>query len=95
MRIAVFAAVALLGGNAAAASDCDQLKAVGPELAPRQIGYLTSAGPQVMQENLQYPDGIGPVAWRCNYRVGNAQISLIIATRPSDPMPCKRKVAFE
>jgi hypothetical protein len=94
VRIAAFAVTALLYGTQGAVAD-DCRKPVGPELAPKQIGYLLSAGPQVIQQSPAYFEGVGALAWHCDYRVGNAQITLIVATHPSDPMPCKRKVTFE
>jgi len=94
MRTTIFVAFVLLTTiETATADDC--LKPAGPELAPKQTGYLLSAGPQIMQTNSLAPGGVGPLAWWCEYKVGTAQITLVIATQPSDPMPCKRKVAFE
>jgi hypothetical protein len=95
MKIAVFAVAALLGATQAGA-DCDRpSKPVGPELARRQIGILLDASPAFWQTNPEAIGGVYVTAWRCLYRVGDAQIALPIATQPGDPMPCKRKVAFE
>jgi hypothetical protein len=49
----------------------------------------------VMQQNPLAPGGVGVLLWGCDYRVGNARITVTLATNPGDPMPCKRTVAFE
>jgi len=38
--------------------------------------------------------GVGVTLWGCDYQVGKAVITITITTQPSDPMPCKREVAF-
>ena len=67
---------------------------VGPELAAPQIGVLLKAYPMLTQNNPMAPEGIGVMLWGCDYLVGRAKITITITTRPSDPMPCKRKVRF-
>jgi hypothetical protein len=67
---------------------------VGPELAPREIGVLLKAYPISVQSNPLSPLGVGTTLWGCDYQVGKAVITITVATQPSDPMPCKRKVAF-
>ena len=67
----------------------------GPELAPKEIGNLLKAYPMLTQNNPLAPEGVGVMLWGCDYQVGKARITITITTRPSDPMPCKRKVAFE
>lgn len=69
-------------------------QACGPELAPKQIGILLKAHPVTIQTNPEAIGGVGPLLWGCDYQVGRAYITITIATHPSDPMPCKRKVAF-
>jgi hypothetical protein len=68
---------------------------IGPELAPKEIGHLIKAYPMLTQNNPQAPDGVGVLLWGCDYLVGKARITITITTRTSDPMPCKRQVAFE
>ena len=70
-------------------------KPVGPELAPKQVGELLRAYPITVQQNPMAPGGVGTLLWGCDYQVGNARITLTIATQAGDPMPCKRRVAFE
>lgn len=70
-------------------------KPTGPELAPREIGYLLKAYPLAAQTNPDSPAGVGVLLWGCDYMVGKARITITISTQPSDPMPCKRKVAFK
>jgi hypothetical protein len=67
----------------------------GPELAPREIGTLIKAYPLLTQNNPLAIEGVGVMLWGCDYQVGKARITITITTKPSDPMPCKRKVAFE
>jgi hypothetical protein len=67
----------------------------GPELAPKEIGHLIKAYPMLTQNNPQAPEGVGVLLWACDHLVGKARITITITTHPSDPMPCKRQVAFE
>jgi hypothetical protein len=67
---------------------------VGPELAPTEIVHLLRAYPMVTQSNPDAVGGSGVTLWGCDYLVGKAEITITIATAPSDPMPFKRKVAF-
>ena len=67
----------------------------GPELASKEIGHLLKAYPMLTQNNPMYAGGVGVTLWGCDYQVGKALITITITTNPSDPMPCKRKVAFE
>ena len=70
-------------------------KPVGPELAGREIGYLLRAYPILTQNNPEASEGLGVMLWGCEYKVGGARITVTVTTQPSDPMPCKRKVAFQ
>lgn len=71
-----------------------QLRPVGPELAPTQIGYLLKAAPLELQTNPLAVGGTGVTMWACEYRVGHSDITLAPTTQPGDPMPCKREVRF-
>ena len=64
---------------------------IGPELAPKEIGVLLKAYPMA---TLRLPvDGTTWVSlWGCDYKVGQAIITLTYSTKNGDPMPCKRKV---
>jgi hypothetical protein len=67
----------------------------GPEMAPKEIGHLLKAYPMLMQQNPMAPGGVGVLMWGCDYLVGKATITITVTTKPGDPMPCKRAVAFE
>jgi hypothetical protein len=67
----------------------------GPELAPKEIGHLLKAYPLLTQNNPEAIGGVGVLLWGCDYLVGKATITITITTGVHDPMPCKRKVAFE
>ncbi len=88
----VVAFVVLLCASSAFAS-CET--PTGPELAKQQLGYLLRAYPIAVQTNPQNLMGVGTTLWGCKYKVGRALITVTISTNPSDPMPCKRKVAFK
>lgn len=68
---------------------------IGPELAPREIGILLKAYPITIQQNPLAVGGVGVYLWGCDYNVGRAMITITIATKPGDRMPCKRRVTFD
>ena len=75
-------------------ASAEQLRPIGPELAPAQIGFLLRAKPMEVQTNPLAPGGEGVTLWECRYRVGRAIISLAVSTSPTAPMPCKRESRF-
>ncbi len=91
-RFACVLSVLVIAVTPALAGD---MKPVGPELAPPEIGVLVKAYPLELQTNVLAPGGVGVLLWGCDYMVGKAQITITITTNPGDAMPCKRKVAFK
>lgn len=67
---------------------------IGPELAPKEIGVLLKAYPiSTLREPVTGETWVS--LWGCDYKVGQAIITIAISTEQGDSMPCKRKVMFE